>query len=285
MASWRRLGLVAGGGDLPVILAEHCATTGRDYFVARIEPFASAALETHPGVTLNLGAMGARMQALKDAGVDAVVLIGQVPRPDLSQLKLDDRAQAMIPAFLVAAAKGDDALLRLLLEEHEREGFKVLGVEEVMGDLLAPAGAWGAVAPSDAQRKDIVKASKIAAAIGSFDVGQGVVVASGVPLAVEAQEGTDAMLERVAALPTTVRGTTEKRRGVLLKRPKPIQERRIDLPVVGPRTLRGAADAGLAGIAVEAGGALAVRRDEMIAEADRLGLFLYGFTRAEVGEM
>jgi DUF1009 family protein len=285
MVSWRKLGLIAGGGELPVVLAEHCAATGRDYFVARIEPFASAALEKHPGVTLNLGAMGGRMQALKDAGVDAVVLIGQVPRPDLSQLKLDDRAQAMIPAFLAASAKGDDALLRVLLEEHEREGFKVLGAEEVMGELLAPAGAWGAVAPTEAQRKDIAKAGKIASAIGAFDVGQGVVVASGVPLAVEAQEGTDAMLARVATLPVTVRGSVEKRRGVLLKQPKPIQERRIDLPVVGLKTLEGVAAAGLAGIAVEAGGALAVRRDEMIAEANRLGLFLYGFTRAEVGEM
>lgn len=285
MVSWRKLGLIAGGGDLPIVLAEHCAATGRDYFVARIEPFASASLENHPGVTLNLGEMGGRMQALKDAGVDAVVLIGRVPRPDVSQLKLDERAQAMIPAFLAAAAKGDDALLRLLLEEHEREGFRVLGAEEVMGNLLAPAGAWGVIVPTDAQHRDIAKAAKLAAAIGALDVGQGVVVANGVPLAVEAQEGTDAMLTRVAALPTAVRGASDNRHGVLLKRPKPIQERRIDLPVVGIRTIQGAAAAGLAGIAVEAQGALAVRRDEMVAEADRLGMFLYGFTRAEVGEM
>jgi hypothetical protein len=285
MASWRKLGLIAGGGELPVVLAEHCAATGRDYFVARIEPFASAALEGHPGVTMNLGAMGGRMQALKEAGVDAVVLIGQVPRPDLSQLKLDDRAHAMIPAFLAAASKGDDALLRVLLEEHEREGFKVLGAEDVMGELLAPEGAWGSISPSDVQRKDIAKAAKIAAVTGAFDVGQGVVVANGVPLAVEAQEGTDAMLARVATLSEAVRGSVENRRGVLVKRPKPIQERRIDMPVVGPKTLEGAAAAGLAGIAVEAHGALAVRREEMITEANRLGLFLYGFTRAEVGEM
>ncbi len=176
MASWRKLGLIAGGGDLPVVLAEHCAAIGRDYFVSRIEPFASAALDNHPGISQNLGSIGARMQALRDAGVDAVVLIGQVPRPDLSQLQLDERAQRMIPAFLAAAAKGDDALLRVLLEEHEREGFKVLGAEEVMGDLLAPAGVWGAVQPTDAQRKDIAKAAKIAAAIGALDIGQGVVV-------------------------------------------------------------------------------------------------------------
>lgn len=285
MAPWRKLGLIAGGGDLPVVLAEHCEATGRDYFVARIEPFASTALARHPGVAQNLGAVGGRMQALKDAGVDAVVLIGQTPRPNLKELELDDRAQKMIPAFLAAAAKGDDALLRVLIDEHEREGFRVLGAEEVMGELLAQEGAWGAASPSEADRKDIAKAAKIAAVIGSFDVGQGVVVCAGVPLAVEAQEGTDAMLARVAELPLSVRGTPKDRRGVLVKRPKPIQERRIDLPVVGPKTLQGAFAAGLAGIAIEAHGALALRRDEMIAEADRLGLFLYGFTRVEVGEM
>ena len=285
MASWRKLGLIAGGGDLPVALAEHCAATGLDYFVARIAPFASPALERHPGVTQNLGAVGARMQALKDARVDAVVLIGQVPRPDLSQLILDERAQKMIPAFLLAGAKGDDALLRVLLEEHEREGFAVLGAEEVMGDLLAPAGVWGAIEPNAQERKDIAKAAAIAAAIGAFDVGQGVVVANGVALALEAQEGTDAMLARVAGLPASLRGSPGMGRGVLVKRPKPIQERRIDLPAIGPKTLEGAAAAGLAGIAVEAKGALVVRRDEMIAAADRLQLFLYGFTRGEVGEM
>jgi DUF1009 family protein len=92
------------------------------------------------------------------------------------------------------------------------------------------------------------------------------------------------MLKRVATLPAALRGSPEHRRGVLVKRPKPIQERRIDLPVIGLRTLEGAAAAGLAGVAVEAHGALAVRRAEMIAEADKRGLFLYGFTRTEAGD-
>jgi hypothetical protein len=153
-----------------------------------------------------------------------------------------------------------------------------------MVDLLAQPGAWGAVAPNPQQQKDIASAAKIAAAIGSYDVGQGVVVCDGIVLAVEAQEGTDAMLRRVSELPMTVRGTPEARRGVLVKRPKPIQERRIDLPTMGVRTIEGAAKAGLAGVAVEAGGALVVRRDEVIAAADRAGVFVVGFTPADVGE-
>jgi DUF1009 family protein len=283
--AWRKLGVIAGGGELPVVLADHCAATNRPYFVARITPYADPALSVHPGSDNGLGDMGGRMRAMRDAGVDAVVLIGQVPRPDITKLDLDDGATAMLPAIMAALPQGDDALLRAILNEHERAGFQVVGAEEVMGDLLAPEGVWGAIAPTSAQMNDIKKGATIAHAIGAFDIAQGVVVADGHVLALEAAEGTDEMLKRVAALPEALRGSPDKRRGALVKRPKPIQERRIDLPVVGMRTVTGATAAGLAGIAVEAHGALAVRRPEMIAEADRVGLFLYGFTLAEAGDI
>lgn len=284
MATWRKLGVIAGGGDLPVVLAEYCASTGAPYFVARISPLAEAALDAHPGASHALGAMGARMAALRGAGCDAIVLLGRVPRQDPRALDLDEGGRAMAPALLAAAPQGDDALLRAILAEHERAGFQVLGAEEVMADLLAPVGVWGAVRPNDAHLADMKRAAAIAAAIGHYDVGQGVVVCDGLALAVEAQEGTDAMVRRVSELPLTVRGSPDARRGVLVKRPKPIQERRIDLPTIGARTIKGAAAAGLAGVAVEAGGALAVRRAELVATADSAGLFVYGFTRAEVGE-
>lgn len=284
MTGWRKLGIIAGGGELPVVLAEHMAATQRPYFVARIAPMADPALEKYPGAAHGLGAMGARMDAMREAGCDAVVLLGQVARPDLKTLQLDEVAMSMLPAILAAMPHGDDALLRAVLSEHEKAGFRVVGAEQAMSDLLAPPGAWGAIAPIAAQLADITKAAKVAAASGAFDIGQGVVVCDGLVLAVEAQEGTDAMLRRVAELPTTIRGTQQARRGVLLKRPKPIQERRIDLPTIGVRTIEGAANAGLAGVAVEAQGALAVRRADIIAAANRAGIFVYGFTHQEVGE-
>lgn len=284
MTGWRKLGIIAGGGELPVVLAEHMAATQRPYFVARIAPMADPALEKHPGAAHGLGAMGARMDAMREAGCDAVVLLGQVARPDLKTLQLDEVAMSMLPAILAAMPHGDDALLRAVLSEHEKAGFRVVGAEQAMSDLLAQQGAWGAIAPNAAQLADITKAAKVAAASGAFDIGQGVVVCDGLVLAVEAQEGTDAMLRRVAELPTTIRGTQQARRGVLLKRPKPIQERRIDLPTIGVRTIEGAANAGLAGVAVEAQGALAVRRADIIAAANRAGIFVYGFTHQEVGE-
>lgn len=284
MRSWKKLGVIAGGGELPVVLAEHLAASGQSYFIARISPIADAALEGHPGASHGLGLMGARMAAMRDAGCDAVVLIGQVARPNIATLEFDDVARAMLPALLAAMPQGDDALLRAVLAEHERAGFRVIGVEETMEDLLAPAGAWGEISPTATQMKDIAKAAKVAAASGAFDIGQGVVVCDGLVLAVEAQEGTDAMLHRVADLPLTIRGAAGARRGVLVKRPKPIQERRIDLPTMGVRTVEGASAAGLAGIAVEAGGALTVRRDDIVAAANAAGVFVFGFTPADVGE-
>jgi DUF1009 family protein len=281
MASWRKLGVIAGGGELPLILAEHLAAERAPYFIARVSPYADRALDSHPGVAHGLGLMGARMQALRDAGCDAIVILGQVPRPEVSNLQLDEVAIAMAPAVLAAARNGDDALLRVLVSEHERAGFRVIGVDEAMEALLAPAGAWGQVAPSERQMNDLRKGAKLAAAVGAWDVGQGVVVCDGLVLAVEAQEGTDAMLLRVGELPAAIRGTEAARRGVLVKRPKPIQERRIDLPTIGVRTIEGAAAVGLAGIAVEAGAALALRRAELITYADRAGLFVYGFNAAE----
>ncbi len=284
MTQWSKLGIIAGGGDLPVALAEHCAADGAAYFVARIAGLASPALDAHPGAAHSLGAMGARMQALREAKCDAIVLLGQVPRQDPRTLDLDEGGRAMVPALLAAAPRGDDALLRAVLSEHERAGFRVIGVDEVMQALLAPAGVWGAVSPNAAHLADIKRAAALAHAFGAYDVGQGVVVCDGLTLAVEAQEGTDAMIARVAELPLALRGAPGARRGVLVKRPKPMQERRIDLPTIGVRTIEGAVRAGLAGVAVEAGGALGVRRSEIIANADRAGIFVYGFTAAELGE-
>lgn len=281
MTSWSKLGVMAGGGELPVVLAEHLAATGRPYFIARVEGMADPALDAHPGETIGLGLMGARIAAVRAAGCDAITIIGQVSRPDLSTLKLDDAAYEMMPAIMAAMPHGDDALLRAVLSEHEKAGFRVIGVDEAMSELLAPSGAWGAVSPTAKQLSDLKKAARVAAAVGSFDIGQGVIVCDGLVLTVEAQEGTDAMLRRAAELPLTIRGSEAARRGVLVKRPKPIQERRIDLPTIGVRTIEGAARAGLAGVAVETNGALAVRRAEIIAAADRAGMFVYGFSPEE----
>ena len=271
-----KLGLIAGGGSLPVEIAEHCEKAGRDLFVVRLKGFAGPELASFPGAEIGLAELGKCIATLKRAGCQAVCLAGNVSRPDFAALKPDLRGLALLPSAVVAARKGDDALLRLLVAEFEKEGFTVEGAHEVMNDLRLPVGALGRHHPSDTALADVERALEVARAIGRLDIGQGAVVCDGLVLAVEAQEGTDAMLARAAGLPEALRGRPGAPRGVLAKAPKPIQETRVDMPTVGLATVRGAARAGLAGIVGEAGRLLVLDREAMVAEADALGVFILG---------
>ncbi|HEV2365026.1 MAG TPA: UDP-2,3-diacylglucosamine diphosphatase LpxI [Caulobacteraceae bacterium] len=271
----RKLGLVAGGGDLPVQLAEHCAAAARPLFVVRL-PDARPELARFEGVDLKIGQVGAAVEALARAGCGRVCLAGNVGRPDFGRLRPDAAGLRMLPGAIAAAARGDDALLSFLIRGFEKAGFAVEGADEVMGGLLLAPGALGRRRPRKIDRRDIETASAAARAIGGLDIGQAAVACRGVVLALEAQEGTDAMLARVAALPEQVRGRPGKAAGALVKRSKPTQERRVDLPTIGPATIDLAHAAGLAGIAGEAGAVLVLHKDEVRRRADDLGLFVFG---------
>jgi DUF1009 family protein len=271
-----RLGLIAGAGALPVEIAEHCRRTGRPLFVVRLKGLADPALSAFDGAEVGLAELGKCLKALRAAGCEAVCLAGRVERPDFAALAPDLRGLAALPGAIAAGRKGDDALLRYLLAEFEKEGFAVEGADAVTADLALGPGPLGRRAPDDSQAADARRALEIARAIGGLDIGQGCVVCDGLVLAVEAQEGTDAMLARVGALPAPLRGGPGAPRGVLAKAPKPIQDTRVDLPTIGPATIQAAADAGLAGIAGEAGRMIVLDRAAAIALADSLGLFVVG---------
>jgi UDP-2,3-diacylglucosamine hydrolase len=270
------LGIIAGGGDLPLAIAESARDAGRAVFVIAFSGAADSWVEAHPHLWVSLGEVGKTIKALRTAGCEEIVLAGKLARPKFSEIKLDAKGLLVTPRIVAAARKGDDALLRAVLETVEREGFRPVGAHEAAPGLLAAAGSMGRVKPSGDDEEDIAAAFKIVRTMGMLDIGQAAVVCDGLALAVEAAEGTDAMIARVGQLPQAIRGTPERRRGVLVKAPKPIQDRRTDLPVIGTKTVRNAAEAGLAGIAVEAGGALILGKAAVIAEADRLGLFLTG---------
>ncbi len=271
-----KLGLIAGGGDLPVTLAQQCDMAGRPLFVLRLKGFADGDYSAYPNTEVGVAQLGRCIEALRDNGCEAVCFAGKVSRPDFSALKPDLRGLSVLPAALTAARAGDDALLRFLVGEFEKEGFAVEGAHQVAASLMLGAGPLGARAPGPEHRADIRQAMAVAGEIGRLDIGQGAVACDGLVLAVEAQEGTDAMLARCAALPTTLRGSAAHRRGVLAKRPKPIQDHRVDMPTIGLATIEAAAAAGLAGVVGEAGGVLVMQRDALIQAADRLGLFVYG---------
>jgi len=277
------LGIIAGLGDLPVTIADQARERGESVYILRIAGFEEPRLADYPGEVVGFGEIGRQMKLLKSAGCEKLVFAGIVKRPDFSALKLDMRGARLLPKVLMAARKGDDALLRVMVETVEKEGIKVIGAHEANRDLTMSRGVLAGPQPSEAALGDARRALQVAREVGRLDIGQGCVVCDGLVLAVEAQEGTDAMLARVSELAEEVRGREGARRGVLAKAPKPIQERRIDMPTIGPSTLEGAARAGLAGIVLEPGGALVLERDALIARADALGVFILGLDQDDPG--
>ena len=272
----KKLGLIAGGGNLPVEIAEHCQRSGRPLFVIRLKGFAGDGLSPYAGAEVGLAELGKCLKALRRAKCEAICLAGNVARPDFAALAPDLRGLRIIPGAIAAARKGDDALLRFLVQEFETEGFAVEGAHEVMDDLGLPVGLLGAVGPGLGHADDIAQALEVARAVGRLDAGQAAVVCRGLVLALEAAEGTDALLARVAELPDALRGSAAAPLGVLAKAAKPIQETRVDLPTIGPATVEGVARAGLAGIVGEAGRLLVLDRERVIELADQLGVFILG---------
>lgn len=271
-----KLGLIAGGGTLPVEIARHCERSGRPLFVIRLKGFAGSGLQPYAGAEVGLAEIGKCLKALKRAGCIAVCLAGDVARPDFTSLVPDFRGLMLLPKVIAGARKGDDALLRVMVEVFEKAGFEVQGAHEVMDDLTLPLGLLGSRSPNADDLADAGRALEVARAIGQMDIGQAAVVARGLVLAVEAQEGTDAVLARVAELPAHLKGRAGAGAGVLAKAPKPIQETRVDLPTIGLATIHGVARAGLAGIVGEAGRLLVLDREAVIALADELGVFILG---------
>ncbi|OLF77920.1 UDP-2,3-diacylglucosamine pyrophosphatase [Maricaulis sp. W15] len=271
-AGWTKLGLLAGGGDLPLEILK--AQAGKPVFVIALRGFADRDYSHADTVSKSVGEIGGMIKALRAAGCDAVCFAGYVTRPDIKSLKMDARGLIMVPRALAAGRKGDDAVIRVVVDEFERAGFAVVGADSLIGQGGLPAGVIGDPGLVEAHRDDVTKAMSVAAEIGRLDIGQGAVVAGGIVLAVEAQEGTNGMLERVAGLPDVLRGRPGDRMGVLAKRPKPIQERRVDLPTIGVDTVERCARAGLAGIVLEVDGALIVDRDGVEAALAEHDLFV-----------
>lgn len=266
----RRIALVAGQGALPRHLVEALARSGEVPVVAALDGFAPEGLPVD--ITFRIERLVPLLRELEERGVGRVAFAGRVSRPRLDPALFDAATAQLVPRLIGAMQGGDDATLRVVIGLFEEAGFEVVGVADIAPDLVPPEGLVAGT-PSEADRRDVERAARIVAALGAVDVGQGAVVAQGLCLAVEALPGTDAMLDWVAA--TAARPDPAGARGVFYKAPKPGQDRRIDLPTLGPETLRRAAAAGLAGIAWEAGGVILLDPAAMVALARAAGLFLW----------
>ncbi len=275
------IGILAGHGSLPVEIARAITLRGGRVQVVAIDPAVSLELYDFPHTRLGLGQVGAILKAFRDVGCQELVIVGGTSRPDLGTLRPDFGLFANLPHVIgLVFSGGDDGMLRLVVRFFETKGFTVVSPATVAPHLIVAGGAMTRDAPTAGNMADILLGSNVVKSLGAFDIGQAVIVADGVLIAVEAAEGTDRMLGRVAASRVADQraGHAAATRGVLIKRTKPGQELRVDLPTIGPDTVVRAAQAGLAGIAVLAGHALAADRATLATRAAERGLFVYGFT-------
>lgn len=273
-----RVAVIAGSGRLPVNVAEGLKAQGHEPFIVLIEGEADAGsgLEKLKHRTVALEDAGRVRGLLRQEKITHVVLAGGIARrPSLSSYRLSFGLLAVLPRLARALTRGDDGMLKLLIEHIEAAGMKVVGAHEIVPDLLAVEGPLTRTQPLPDDWRDLEAARAAALAIGALDIGQAAVSVNGRVIALEGIEGTDGLLERTRDLRDHGRIANLKR-GVIVKCAKPQQEVRADLPVIGPATVDGAHAAGLAGIGVEAGRSLILDWGQVVARADELGLFVVG---------
>ena len=232
-------------------------------------------LAAEKGAIIRLGAIGKAIDFMQQNSVGDVVMAGRVSRPKLTSLRPDLKGAKLLARIGGQLVSGDNELLSGIVQFFEEEGFRVVGADEVVKELLAPEGMIGSLMPDKRAQADIETGARIARAIGALDIGQAVIVQNGDVLGVEAIEGTDQLIQRCAPLKLEANG------GVLVKVKKPQQEKRVDLPTIGISTVERIAECGFSGIAVEAGGSLIVNRREVARRADQLGIFIVGFSILE----
>lgn len=273
----RGLAIVCGGGGLALEAAQEARKAGREPFLIGLNGSAGREIESFPHLWVRLGEVGKLFSALKARGVEEVAFLGSVTRPDFGDLMPDWGAIQRAGEIARLFRGGDDMLLRGVARLFEVEGFRIVGPRDFAPGLLAPRGEIVGPRPDEGCQADIAFGARLLETMSPFDVGQGAVVAAERTLAIEAAEGTDRMLARVAELRAAGRIRLKGRAGVFVKAAKRGQDFRLDLPTVGPATIAAARRAQLVGLALAAGEVLIADRPAFLKAAQEAGVFVYGW--------
>ena len=265
-----KLAIIAGNGSIPFYLIEECKKIGREYCLIIIEGHGKELSEKYePDYIVSLSKMGRAVKYVKNIGIKHILMVGGVKRPSLKNI-IPDLWTAKFLTTISSKVSGDNSVLSKLTKALEREGFIIVAPEEVLPNLICPKGTLGKVKPNQQNNEDISTGYKIAKIIGANDIGQSIIIENGLVIAVEAAEGTDRMIKRSLNL------KKEKKAGVLIKVIKPMQDKRIDRPVIGIDTIKAVKKAGLDGIALESNEILILNYSDVILYADEEGLFVEG---------
>ena len=274
----RPLAILCGGGALALEAARLASRNGRKVFLIGMHGSAGPEIETFEHIWVKLGEVGKLLGALKERSIQDMAILGAVSRPEFSDIRLDWGAITRAAEIARLFRGGDNSLLTGIAGIFEREGLRIVGPKDFAPQLLAPSGLIAGAAPTEDTLADIRFATDMLTALSPFDVGQGAVAAHRRIVAVEAAEGTDAMLSRVADLRAARRLKFKGRVGIFVKAAKRGQDLRLDLPTVGVKTVEAAARAELAGLAIQAGEVMIADRTAFVMAAEAAGLFVWGWT-------
>ena len=265
-----KLAIIAGNGSIPFYLIEECKKIGREYCLIIIEGHGKElSVKYNPDYIVSLAKMGRAVKYVKNIGIKHILMVGGVKRPSLKNI-IPDLWTAKFLTTISSKVSGDNSVLSKLTKALEREGFIIVAPEEVLPNLICPKGTLGKVKPNQQNNEDILTGYRVAKIIGANDIGQSIIIENGLVIAVEAAEGTDRMIKRSLNL------KKEKKAGVLIKVIKPMQDKRIDRPVIGIDTIKAVKKAGLDGIALESNEILILNYSDVILYADEEGLFVEG---------
>jgi DUF1009 family protein len=271
------VGVIAGGGAMPFAVADSLAARGITPVLFALKGACDPVrVERFRHHWISVGQLGRATKLFRSEGCRDLIFIGTLLRPALSEIRLDWGTIRVLGRIITAFRGGDDHLLSGIGRILEQDGFRLVGIKDVAPDILMPEGCITRATPDPSAIADIARGQEVLRALSPFDIGQAVVVIDGHVVAVEDIEGTDRLLARVARLRSEGRIRANVGRGVLVKAPKNGQDLRFDLPTVGPTTVDGAAEAGLAGIAIVAGNTIAADSQAMIEAADTARLFIKG---------
>ncbi len=272
----KKLGILAGGGELPGRIIDSCRKRSRAFHVIAIEGHADPnVIGDCPHTWLRLGAAQKALEVARREAFEEIVMVGPVTRPSIMALRPDMLAAKVLAKAGASSVMGDDGLLKAVIAQIEELGFTVVGPDTFLQDGGMEPGVLGRCEPDDAAIADIRRGAHILSRLGPVDVGQGVVIQDNIVIAVEAVEGTDAMIARSKSLLRPGPG------GTLVKLPKPGQETRADLPTVGPNTITQMQDAGLRGLAIDGRNTLLIDREETLRRADSADIFVLALDSEE----
>ena len=271
------IGIFAGGGGIVGELIGALESKSQPFVVAAIEGEADNALSADVISHFKWGQIGRIITFFHEHHCEKLILSGRInKRPDFRSIVSEPSTLKLIPKIVAAMTGGDDSLLQRIIKIIEEEGFTIIGAQEVVPQLLLEEGLFGSNKSIVPYAEDAAKGKDVLKDLGKHDIGQALIVHDDRVLAVEGAEGTDNMLRRIKMLREEKRITQKGMTGILIKAAKPNQDYRVDLPTIGPETIRLASQAGLAGIICEAGTVLVANRSETFSLAKKHKIFLSG---------